>query len=113
MFKNKTKISIKGAYYGEGIKFNRQLWDFFQLRVPSGLHGFFEKDNVLSIDIEIPSIWKKDEGTGYKIPARLFFPENIHQHFNNDSFSEKYPVLVYYHGGGFVLLQNEDLFFDL
>lgn len=56
-----------------------------------GLSGLLPKENVSKTeDIQIPA-------EGIEIPARIYWPENM------ADLSEPPPVLVYYHGGGFVV----------
>lgn len=80
------------------------MWEIVQIKIPSGSGGILSYlGNVTSVDLEIPSVWKRD--INYKVPVRMYYPTNMTK-------EETLPVLIYFHGGGFVFISNDDIFFD-
>ena len=95
-----------GAYHGTD-RFNRFIWDVIQIKIGSGKGGILGDDGVTSVDFTIPSVWGNDESSGYEVPVRLYYPSDFKE---GDT---PLPVIIYFHGGGFVLVSKDDLFYDM
>lgn len=81
-------------------------WDITQPKIGSGSGGILGADGIFSVDLAVPSVWKRD-APDYRVPIRVYYPERLQEK------PEKLPVLLYLHGGGFVFISNRDLFYDI
>lgn len=89
----------KCGLYGEGADFSRQCLDGLGMRVPPT--GKARVDGVSSRDIQFPFALSKQTGWDGKLRARLFEPSDALD--NPACKEEKLPLILYFHGGGFVL----------
>jgi hypothetical protein len=98
-----------GAWYGTD-RFNRFFWDIAQIKVGPGSGGILGADGITSVDLDLPSVWKQDNSS-VRVPIRLYYPEYLTSAGTEEK--KRLPVLLYFHGGGFVFISNDDLFYDM
>lgn len=96
---------LTGAYHGSK-GFNRWLWNLSQIQVTAGDSGILGSyRDIRSEDFDIPSVWKRDAivAPQYSVGIRFYRPKKA---------VGPLPVVVWFHGGGFVIGGRDDMFYD-
>jgi acetyl esterase/lipase len=76
----------------------------YPAQIPSSTTGFDSPDGIRSIDFSFPSQIEYDHvDSPHDIMARLYHPVNM---------TGKIPLLLYFHGGGFVICSGRNFVYD-